>query len=352
MGEPTGPVYEMLWDCKYCGSKKLLGKTHRHCPSCGGAQDPSWRYFPSDAEKIAVHEHVFVGVDLVCAACGVANARSAKFCGSCGGPTEGGKDAARRSDVVAGSGESFSADSSKAARAEHGAMKAPAPLAAASPGPTSRRTRNLVLAALGIVTTLVLAAIFWKKDAVVTVVGHSWNREIQIERYGPVSDSSWCNQMPQAAYAVSRTREVRSHRQVADGQDCSTRRRDNGDGTFSESQECRTRYREEPVYDAKCHFTVDRWTLARTLTSSGASLQPPPSWPQVVLGRTGQCPGCEREGPRGATYTVVLRDQGSGKQKTCDFDETTWASLDEGAAHPVQVGVITGAVDCGALSRR
>ena len=37
-GAPTGdePVYEMLWDCGYCGHKKLLGLTHRFCANCGG----------------------------------------------------------------------------------------------------------------------------------------------------------------------------------------------------------------------------------------------------------------------------------------------------------------------------
>ena len=47
-------TYEMLWNCQFCGTKKLLAKTHKHCPNCGGAQDPRWRFFPSDAEKVAV----------------------------------------------------------------------------------------------------------------------------------------------------------------------------------------------------------------------------------------------------------------------------------------------------------
>jgi hypothetical protein len=34
----SGKTYEMLWDCRYCGTKKLLGKTHRQGPECGGEQ--------------------------------------------------------------------------------------------------------------------------------------------------------------------------------------------------------------------------------------------------------------------------------------------------------------------------
>ena len=35
-------VYEMLWDCAFCGTQKLLGLQHRHCPSCG-AEDLRWK---------------------------------------------------------------------------------------------------------------------------------------------------------------------------------------------------------------------------------------------------------------------------------------------------------------------
>ena len=53
--------YEMLWDCAYCATPKLLGKSHRHCPKCGAPQDPERRYFPADSEKVAVEDHVPVG---------------------------------------------------------------------------------------------------------------------------------------------------------------------------------------------------------------------------------------------------------------------------------------------------
>src|SRR5688572_28230933 len=41
-------VFQMLWDCRFCGTSKLLGLDHRHCPNCGAAQDPEWRYFPAN----------------------------------------------------------------------------------------------------------------------------------------------------------------------------------------------------------------------------------------------------------------------------------------------------------------
>ena len=44
--------YEMLWDCPQCGTLGLLGDSHRHCPTCGTAQDPTKRYFPTPGEEV------------------------------------------------------------------------------------------------------------------------------------------------------------------------------------------------------------------------------------------------------------------------------------------------------------
>ena len=44
--------YEMLWDCPQCGTLGLLGDSHRHCPTCGTAQDPTKRYFPKPAAEL------------------------------------------------------------------------------------------------------------------------------------------------------------------------------------------------------------------------------------------------------------------------------------------------------------
>src|SRR4051812_19922262 len=93
-------IYEMCWDCKFCGQKKLLGLTHRFCAGCGAPQDPAARYFPSDDEKVAVKDNPFVGVDVACPACKQPMSRAAKCCTNCGGPIDKGAEVARRADVV------------------------------------------------------------------------------------------------------------------------------------------------------------------------------------------------------------------------------------------------------------
>ena len=86
------PTYEMLWDCSSCGTKKLLGKSHRRCPNCGAAQDARKRYFPPPGEELPVEGHVFVGMDWNCGACQTPNSRAAEFCVNCGHPRQGSAD--------------------------------------------------------------------------------------------------------------------------------------------------------------------------------------------------------------------------------------------------------------------
>jgi hypothetical protein len=318
-------VYEMLWDCKYCGTRKLLGKTHRHCPNCGGPQDAEGRYFPPDSEKVAVQDHIYYGLDIRCPSCQFFNGRSAKHCGHCGGPLEAGQSATLK--------------------------QAHAP---AAPLPKTRG--KLILVAILAVATGLIAIIagvlLWKKDTALVVTGHAWKREIQIESYSAARESRWCDELPAGATGVTRHREVRSRNKVADGEDCSTRKIDNGDGTFKEKRECKPRYKEEPVYADKCDFSILRWKVSRTASASGNGMGDAPRWPEVKLAQTGSCVGCEREGDRSEEYSVELSDEGKGTKGTCEFDENKWASFKVGSTWAAKVRRIGGSIDCGSLQAK
>jgi len=324
----TGKTYEMLWSCEFCGAKKLLGKTHRHCPECGAAQDPARRYFPSEAEKVAVEDHVFVGADLHCPTCKAPMSAAAKHCAECGAPLEGGAAVARVAD---------------------------APAVKPREQPPKRRSKKglvigLVFAGLGLLSILFIVLALRTEEKQLTTVGHTWQREIKIEAFGPKAESEWCGSMPGDAYSVSRSREVRSYNEIPDGQDCTTRRVDNGDGTFTEKQECTTKYRKEPVYDDKCSYTVDRWSYARSATASGRSLAEVPVWPQVVLRAAGTTVGSEREGQRVETYTVHFGDGAdAAKTLTCDLAEASWRAVPVGTRWRADASVLTGLLDCATL---
>lgn len=318
------PSYEMLWDCSSCGTSKLLGKSHRRCPNCGAPQDPTKRYFPPPGEEQEAVGHRYVGADWRCGACETPNSRAATFCVGCGHPQDGHTEVTR---VVDGAPPT-------------------------QPAPRAKSSSRGLLVAGGIVGTIVvcvLVAVLWKKDVTVRIVAHRWSRSVEIERLDPRRDSAWCDGMPGDAYGVSRSREVRSQRQIPDGETCTKSRVDNGDGTFRNEEKCSPKYRSEPVYDDRCSFTVDRWGTARTVRSGGA-LTDARVWPPVQLVRGGTCRGCEREGPRREVLTL---DLGSTTEATktwsCDVDESRWRALKDGDVRPIRVRVIGGGADCDSL---
>ncbi len=326
------PVYEMLWNCEFCGASKLLGKTHRHCPQCGAAQDPAARYFPPEEEKVAVQDHVFFGADWECGNCKTPNSSASAFCGNCGSSKDGTSTVELAHD--------------RDSKAEKAAAEA---AAAEEPPEKSGKGKSLgccVIVVFGALALFCAVSNLWTQSSSFTVSGHSWERTIQVEEYAEVSASDWCDDMPSKAHDVRESRKERSTERVADGQDCKTANVDNGDGTFRQEEECTTRYREEPVYDEWCTYTIEKWTEARVARASGQDLSP--TWPDANAKTcTSVREGCQREGTRNETYIVTLT--GDGEDHTCDFSESKWRGLSDGATVDAEVSVLMGGVQCGTV---
>ena len=322
-------VYEMVWDCRYCGSKKLLGLTHRHCPNCGAQQDPNARYFPADHEKVAVQNHEYVGADIQCRYCGGPSSKRAHNCGQCGAPlAEGAQVQAQVAPQTL----------------------PPSPAAAALGAPPPRALWKIIVpivALCGVAITVLL--LVWKKEQAFVVASHSWRRSVSVERMGPAHESAWCSSLPAGASEVSRRREQHGSKQVPDGEDCKTHKKDRGDGTFKEEQVCAPKYKDEPVYDDKCEYVVTKWSQARKETAEGATLAPPPHWPAVTLARAAcSAVGCEREGARDESYTVVFRDD-KGETYRCDLAEPAWSSFADGARYTGKLRALVNTLDCSSL---
>ena len=173
--------------------------------------------------------------------------------------------------------------------------------------------------------------------------GRTWQRDILIEQFGPVSDSAWCERLPGDAYAVRQSREQRSTQRIEDGQICRDERIDKGDGTFVMYWECTPRYREQAIYDNRCRFQVNRWRSTRTV-KVGPGSAATPMWPSLstMNGLTAGM-GAEREGARSERYVLSL--QSGSKTWTCDVPEAVWNKYQEGTNLPVQVRM-TGSMDC------
>lgn len=310
--EQTVGVYEMLWDCDHCETKKNLGKTHRYCPNCGAPQDEKSRYFPSPAERVAVAEHVFTGVDRECGSCGAPMSAKASNCGQCGAPLDGTKAVPL--------------------------VEKPAP-----PAAKGRSWWWIALLVIGVLGLL----IWWRcrtVEVTMRVTGHRWTTAVAVEEYREVGEEAWRDQVPPDARATSCRRAQRTTREVAGPPSCRKVERDNGDGTFAEVEQCTPTTRSEPVDDDRCSYRVDRWTAIDELTRAGAGLAV--AWadvaPTITTGR-----GARRAGPRTATYVLELHD---GKAaRTCTVDESAWKRYADGQTINARVRAASGALVCSSL---
>jgi len=343
-------TYEMLWDCKYCGTQKLLGKTHRFCPQCGATQDPEWRYYPSDDEKIAVRDHVYVGADHTCPACGTLQAANVEFCTRCGAPQT---DAARvKVQQARTSAQAFGADD-LSLRQQREFDAATGRQSLASQG-TSKGGANkgLIIGAAVIGIALVgflLYALFATREATVTVTDFTWERAVTVEQLVPVPGKVACNAVPIGAYnIVSRVEQIGS-RQVPDGETCTNRQVDQGDGTFRSERVCVPKYRSEPVYGEMCSFVTNQWLNDRNVTANGAR-GTAPYWPEVKLAREGNCVGCERVGAQTETFTAQFVDA-DGKTFACEVPKAFWDETAVRTTFKIQVKQIGGAPNCNSLER-
>ncbi|TVQ90438.1 MAG: zinc ribbon domain-containing protein [Deltaproteobacteria bacterium] len=352
--------YQMLWDCPACGAEKLLGLDHRFCPACGSPQDPELRYFPSDDDKVAVDDHPYHGADKVCPACDTPNSAASDFCEACGSPLDDAAAAKQRQRKVTAEGERFDGESGSDAKREARERKQAAKEArlremqGVGPepaGPPKKSFGNsklgmacfsIIALALGIGMVFCCLSWLWSTTSDVTVQGHEWERTIQVEAYGPTTKRAWRNEVPAGARDLRCTQEKRSTKRVKDGEECKTVREDKGDGTFAQIQECKPKYRKEPVYDDRCRYTIDTWSVTRTEEAKGQGLEP--RWPTVQIRGTQ-----EREGRRNAVYRVRLLDE-DGQQHTCDLSEARWRGLKPNQKIEATFGGLTGAIDCSSLS--
>jgi len=317
--EESQGFYEMLWDCEFCDARGLLGKSQRYCANCGAPQNPDKRYFPKEGAEQRVDGHIYEGADRTCPACKAPQSAKAKNCTHCGSVLDGAAE-------VRGVGE---------------------PAAAAAAPATPRRRRRIWPFVVGVIMIFGFG-IWWRcirsQEAQVVVSGHAWQRAVAIDEFNERQEEAWRSEVPPGAgFPICRDREHGS-RQVEDGEECHTERRDKKDGTFEQVKKCKLKYRSEPVMDSWCRFTARRWKQVDSVKLSGRDLSP--AWPANLP--SGDAPatlGARRQGQR--TETLTLEFAGHG---TCDVNsDAVWRKYADGQKLKVEVRASSGDVVCSSL---
>lgn len=349
-------IVEGLWDCPYCEAKRIGGLT-KHCPECGHPQDKDTQFYMGEKKHYLTDEEIdAIGTepDWVCDYCQSLNNTKYIYCSNCGAPREKEtkdyfsnkeKSDSKKNSPVNHTQTNDSIESQSESDTPKSNVK---PTINNSESPVNHKQSNIrkllcIFGALFATISIILGlfALFSPKYVDATVSAMNWERNIDIEEYRTVKENDWT--LPSGGRLLYTQSEIRSYNtvldhyetktrtvteQVLDGYDTNTYYTDNGNGTFTEhtSQTPRYRtetkletyqepvYRQDPVYDTKYYYEIERWKYERTETSSGTN--DTPYWVNCKLNDK------ERIAKKKATYTISFMDENDKThQYRCDYDE-------------------------------
>ena len=85
-----GKLVEGLWDCPFCGNKRIRAG-QKTCPSCGHPQDENTKFYMPDEIKYVSEEEaakISRNPDWQCSFCGSLNSDNLDSCANCGATKE------------------------------------------------------------------------------------------------------------------------------------------------------------------------------------------------------------------------------------------------------------------------
>ncbi|MGK7928297.1 MAG: Ran-binding zinc finger domain-containing protein [Spirulina sp.] len=352
-------VQEGRWDCPTCGTRGILGR-YRECNNCGAPRPQGVRfYLPENAPNVTNTEQLAIakaGADWICEYCGSSNRVKEENCIECGAPKSHIKQAVKE----------YSTENvpRNAQTPTISPQTSSPPPSVASRGKGKGRGYQWVLGTIAIVASAIVGLtifVFQPITVEATVSGLSWERKIIVERLTTVRESDWS--IPAGGRLLSQREEIRRYEKVLDRYETKTRqvsekvktgtetytcgKRDLGNGYFEDKKctrsvyETRTRtetyedpvYRDEPVYETKYTYEIDRWLRDRTEFASGGNKKP--YWPEFVLKNK------ERAGKRSQIYKVYFTGD-KGKNYTLELDPGLWSTFDRGESHILKVNRLGG----------
>ncbi|MEL6698409.1 MAG: Ran-binding zinc finger domain-containing protein [Bacteroidota bacterium] len=337
-------TYVGRWDCPTCGNKGILGPETR-CPNCGASRPQNVRfYLPEGAAEVTDEiqlQESQAGVDWICGHCNSQNKAKDTVCFSCGNPRDESSQDVNLEERTYHTNE-VPTESFKPQRTQH-------PLEEARRKPPRRRNP---MRGILIVMALLAGGFFFlrtvPKTIDVTVTSFSWERSIALEHKEPAAQESW--DLPQGAFDVRKSREIRSYKQVLRGYETRTRQKkvqtgtrryvcgkvDKGNGYFVDKYctEPVYEYREEtyqapvydqvPIYDTKYYYKIMAWVRKGDLQE--AQQDHNPYWPQNPHRSDSKWREHSR---REVYYVVVQEDNGETHDEKMDYNR--WQSLDYGS---------------------
>lgn len=365
-----GRIIEGVWDCRYCGAKKVRGGL-RECPQCGHPRDEGVTFYIDNPKNYVYDEEKAAkarrGPDWVCEACDCLNSADDAICIGCGTPRDGkSKDYFQTQEALHAKQRQLEEKQNRLAEEQRSVYKReesdwqafdPTYLRPVTEQPKPEKKKvNLKKILIPVLSVLMIVAMVWGMVALFsprevsgTVMDMEWERSIEVEEYKTVRETDWS--IPPGGRKVSESEEIHHYNSVLDHYETKTRTyteqvldhyeeyvsgyRDLGNGHFEEITSQRPVYRTEtrtetyqepvyiqvPVFQTKYVYDIEKWVHQSYKKTSGNDKDP--YWSDY------ECKDKEREGTRSETYTITVQDEdGKSKDYKLSFDQ--WKSLEKG----------------------
>ncbi len=352
-------IQEGRWDCDSCGTTGLRGRD-MSCPNCGARRPEGVKFYLADDSEYVTDEtrleEARAGADWVCEWCGASNrAGLLETCSQCG--AERGTSPSQQVKEYSLEEAPDSGDNTIERR-----PPPPDPREQKSAPPLWKNPLVLGAVAVVLLACIGVAFLLMPREVEATVSGVSWERTIDVEQYQTVTETDW--DVPTDGRVVEEWEEVHHVEQVLVRYETKTRevteqvkvgteeyvcgKRDLGNGYFEDKYctrdkyESRTTtetyeepvYRDDPVYETKYRYEVDKWETERIETAAGKDYNP--VWPEVNL-KEGEGIGAEREGQRSETYLVHFTQKDKNKTYDVAMEEDVWKTYQPGQTHKLKV---------------
>ena len=357
-----GKLVEGLWDCKYCGTKRIKGR-FRECPNCGKARGTETTFYLLDVgKKDYVPEKEAKkfnkNPDWVCNFCGNLNSDNSQDCVYCGAPRTAEnldyfenkkKEEQKQTQSQAQTQEPRTQQQQdEYQEKEYHQKEYKSQSKKAKFTFTPSILKSVLLVFLVAISIFGIVSLLSPKEYEIVVNELSWKRTIEIERYQTVQESSWS--LPAGANLLYTNNEYSHSEQVLDHYETRTRQvakerisgyetyvsgyRDLGNGYFEEITGQRPIYetyyetetyqepvyRSEPVYRTKYYYEIDKWLHERTVATSGTDKSP--YWGDTNLSSD------ERISSKSENYMVEGIDTKKDKTISFSLPFEDWSALE------------------------
>jgi hypothetical protein len=372
-----GRIVEGLWDCAYCGTTGIRGGQQK-CSNCGRARTKDTTFYMAGQKRYVSQEVAKTlnkNPDWLCEYCDNLNSDNDSICASCGSVRSSStlnyfQNKAKRESVETPSEPKHPVrlDTSEydvPSRAD--ALKKES-VFDETPLSLNEKLSNfgkkitsvdwtpVILFVLVAAMLVGLVYFFIPKELELTVTNLQWQRNIDIEEYRTVEENNWY--IPDGGRLLYTNREIHHWDKVFDHYETRERQvpkeryvrteevvvgyRDLGNGYFEEITSSRdiyetyyetetyqeAIYRDEPVYQTKYYYEIERWKYDRTVTTQANDKHP--KWPVLNLSET------ERESSRKETYTVVGKDE-EGEEYVFTLSYAEWDQVHFGQKIKVKI---------------